>query len=210
MRVRPITFSAEDIRALQASRKSILHLPLEVVFPQPVEPGDLFWVREAAYISSRHFTNPNSASHPEGRMVGYAVNMDANAVAAATVKLGIKRTAADRMPQFASRFTLIIEATAEISLDQITETEARKAGIWFDGHHYRGGRHSVYGTLNRHRTALDAFRDEWSSMYMDTSYSPHRDPRILRVSFTAAALNVDEVLARQHRSTVLDAEGPTV
>jgi hypothetical protein len=200
MKVQPITFSVEDIRALQASRKTILHLPLELSFAEPVQQGDLLWIREVAYISGRSFTDQASASHPEGRIIRYQANMDASSVSAAQ-EFGVKRTPAMKMPRFASRFTLFVDSTSVISLDQITEPEARRAGVWFDGSHYRGGRHSVRGTLNRHSNALDAFRDTWSSIYTNTDYSLHRNPRILRLRFTAIPKNVDDYLASFQIST---------
>jgi len=144
MKVQPITFSLDDIRALQGSRKTIVHFPLELSFAEPPQPGDLLWVREEAYISGRNFTVQASASHSEGRIVRYQANMDACPVSVAK-EFGTKRTLATKMPRFASRFTLFVDSTSVISLDQVTELEARLAGVWFDGSHYRGGRHSVRG-----------------------------------------------------------------
>ncbi len=194
MNVRPITLEVYDIRALQAARKSVLHLPYELSPTDAYQPGDLLWVREAAFISKEHFTSQEHATHADGRIIGYQSNMDADAVSIAQ-DYGVKRTPAMKMPRFASRFTLALQAVCVISLDNITEHEAKQSGIWFDGAHYRGGRHPVRGTLNRHSTALAAFRDAWSSMHMNTDYSMHRNPRILRLAFTSIAQNVDEYLA---------------
>lgn len=194
MNIRPITLEVYDARALQSNRKSVLHLPYELVPSSPYEIGELLWVREAAFISKRNFTDGPNATHADGRIIGYQSNMDADAVSIAQ-DYGVKRTPAMKMPRFASRFTLAVDAVSVISLDQISEGEARMAGVWFDGAHWRGGRHSVRGTLNRHANALDAFRDEWSSMHINTDYSMHRNPRILRLAFTPINQNVDEYLA---------------
>lgn len=194
MKTLPITLGVYDIRALQSARKSVMHLPAELSFATDAGVGDLLWVREAAFISKRNFTVQANATHADGRIIGYQANMDTDSVAIAE-DYGVKRTAAMKMPRFASRFTLAIDAMSFIALDQITELEARKAGVWFDGSCFRGGRHSVRGTLNRHANALDAFLDEWSIMHMNTDYSMHRNPRILRLAFTSIRQNVDEYLA---------------
>jgi len=194
MKVRPIALSVYDVRALQSSRKTILHVPVERSFSDPIRSADIFWVRETAYIPSGAVTDCISASRADGCAVLYQANMNAESLSMVQ-QYRIRRTAAQRMPRFASRFTLITDTVSQISLDQITELEARKAGVWFDGTHYRGGRHSIRGTLNRHGCALDAFRDEWSSIYTNTDYSLHRNPRIVRIVFTPLTQNIDEYLA---------------
>jgi len=195
MKVQAVTFCAYDIRALQACRKTILHLPLERSFTDPVQPQDLLWVREAAYICRGGINNPPGFAPAVGRgSVGYESSLDSDGHCAAR-QLRIRLTPASKMPRFASRFTLLVKAVREISLDQMSELEARRSGIWFDGRHYRGGHHSVRGTLNRHGSALAAFRDQWASLYTNTDYSLHRNPPILRVGFTAIAQNVDAYLA---------------
>jgi len=194
MDARPITLDVNDIHALQNKRKSVLHLPFELSPRTQYSSGELLWVREAAFISGTHFADQAHATHADGRVIGYQASMNSDSMGLAQ-DYGVKRTPAMKMPRFASRFTLAIEAVSIISLDQITEREARLTGVWFDGLHYRGGRHPVRGTLNRHANALDAFRDEWSSMHINTDYSMHRNPRILRLAFTPIYQNIDEYLA---------------
>lgn len=194
MNIRPITLEVYDIRALRSNRKSVLHLPTSSCRRPRMRSANCCGLREAAFISKRNFTDGPNATHADGRIIGYQSNMDADAVSIAQ-DYGVKRTPAMKMPRFASRFTLAVDAVSVISLDQISEGEARMAGVWFGGAHWRGGRHSVRGTLNRYANALDAFRDEWSSMHINTDYSMHRNPRILRLAFTPINQNVDEYLA---------------
>lgn len=103
------------------------YLPVEVLNPK-YKIGDLVYVKEPAYISSKHFDDDLS-NFPDGVVVGWAYSMDS---VDAAKDYGIKETQALYLPEKYSRIKLKITDISIHQIQDIFDTDCLKEGIEYN------------------------------------------------------------------------------
>lgn len=189
---RPIIFSGPMVRALLEGRKTQTRRIAWIYKPIPgsddlkrvpspwqkCQPGDRLWVRE------------NFAPHPQSAdTVFYKATVDQEP--GYPVWSGPWRPSI-RMPRWASRLTLLVEAVKVERLQDISEEDAQAEGIW---HQAEG-----FNIPPPHRplddgydTARDCYADLWEAINGDGSWDAN--PWVVAVTFRVVKANIDNLEA---------------
>lgn len=192
---RPIIFSAPMVRALLDGRKTMTRrlawrdgkpgdvAPLKPLAPfqvrspwQKVQPGDRLWVREAAHC--------NQSTHPV--LTFYKADSSARE---------LKFRPSIHMPRWASRLTLIVEATKIERLQDISDDDAvaeglwyceegDAAGFWFAGPDYKPD--DVFGD-----GSVECYQRLWESLHGKDAWDAN--PEVVAITFRVVRENIDRV-----------------
>lgn len=211
---RPIIFSAPMIRALLAGRKAQTRRvitpqpgPWDALFSEngkwwdgdaetgevhscwnvPFAVGDRLWVREA------HALVPATAYRASPGVVTRANPADRDQ--AAIYRAGWDRSEPGRwrpsihMHRWASRLTLIVTEVRVQPLQEISEDDARAEGVYQRTIEGEGWWFGLAGG-DGWRTARDAFRDLWNSIYGPDAWTAN--PWVIAISFAVERRNIDD------------------
>jgi len=149
------------------------------------EKGDYLWVKENAYISQPNFCSQADATHPDGRVVGYAADMGWDAVRCAT-DYGVKLTPCIFMPRWASRFQLQITEIKINRLLDITNTDAEAEGIT-QHRHENSLKLDIYNECYSHewdnRTSRENYLWIWNRLNAKRGFPAESNPWVWVVTF---------------------------
>lgn len=134
--------------------------------------GDRLWVKEAAYISGRHFTTQGMATHPHGVICTYYADSGRNESAE---DFGVKLTRARHLPRaYARTFLTLTEVRIE-RLFAITSADCIKEGLT--------------GTMRNDAPVKDRYHANWDARFAKDGFPWDANPWVWLMVWQMDPLN---------------------
>lgn len=152
----------------------------------PHQPGDIVYVKEAAYIAAPLFADPGSDLHnrvddqARPRCVSWAASMDSDSVRCAE-EYGVKKCSPLMMPRWAARLFVRIDAVRAERVRDISEADARAEGCeWSDGSPEHGTGAHTEGPFD----ARDVYQHRWNEINAKRGHPWESNPWVWAYTFT--------------------------